>query len=375
MRITSIEPIILRLPDLKPDDCDGTQDTLLVRIHTDEGIVGLGEADTSPEVACAAITAPVSHLIARGLREVLVGRDPFDINRLWHDMYHASIYFGRQGVVLHAMSALDIALWDIVGQAVGRPVWQMLGGAHRRRVRVYASMLMPERPEEIGPLVAPLVARGFTAVKLGWGPLGRDEGLDVELVAAAREAIGPERLLLIDAGWAYSVKRAARACKMWEPYNLFWLEEPLPPDDLAGYGRLADLVSVPIATGEEESGVRAFRRLIEEGRVDVIQPDVSRAGGLTECRRIGELAADADVRLVPHAFKTGILQAASLHLAATLPHGDLCELTVHGGPLARTLTNEDFMSCLGSDGAVDIPDTPGLGVTLNRDTVARYRVN
>lgn len=374
MRIAAIEPIILRLPDLKPDECDGTQDTLVVRVHTDDGLIGLGEADTSPEVARAAILAPVSHLIARGLREALIGRDPFDVTRLWHDMYHASIYFGRQGVALQAMSAVDIALWDLIGQAVGRPIWQMLGGAYRQRVRVYASMLMPQRPEQIAPLVAPLVARGFSALKFGWGPLGRDEGLDVELVAAAREAIGPDRLLLIDAGWAYTVKSAAHICRLWEPYKLYWLEEPLPPDDVAGYARLSDLVGMRIATGEEESGTRAFRRLVEQGHVDIIQPDVSRAGGLTECRRIGEMAEDANVQLVPHAFKTGILQAASLHLAATLPHGDLCELTVHDGPLARTLTNEDAMSRLEPDGTVAIPDVPGLGVTLNEDTVDRYRV-
>ncbi len=374
MRITEVETIILRLPNLEADACDGTQDTLLVRVHTDEGLSGLGEADTSPEVARAVVLAPASHLIARGLREVLVGQDPFEVTRLWHAMYHASIYYGRQGVALQAMSAVDIALWDLIGQATGRPIWQMLGGAHRRRVRVYASLLMPERPEQIAALAAPLVAGGFSAVKFGWGPLGRDEGLDVELVAAAREAIGPDRLLLIDAGWAYTVKSAARICQRWEPYQLYWLEEPLPPDDLAGYARLSDLVGVRIATGEEESGVRAFRRLIEQGHVDVIQPDVSRAGGLTECRRIGELAEEANVRLVPHAFKTGILQAASLHLAATLPHGDLCELTVHDGPLARTLTNEDFMRQLEPDGMVTIPQAPGLGVTLNEDTVEHYRV-
>jgi L-alanine-DL-glutamate epimerase-like enolase superfamily enzyme len=138
--------------------------------------------------------------------------------------------------------------------------------------------------------------------------------------------------------------------------------------------RLADLVEVRIATGEEESGLRAFRRLIEQGRVDVIQPDVSRAGGLSECRRLGELATEANVELVPHAFKTGILQAASLHLAASLPQATLCELTVHGGPLARSLTNEDFMDRLELDGTVAIPSGPGLGVTLNEETVARLRV-
>ena len=374
VRITHVEPIVLRVPDLQGEACDGTQDTLLVRVHTDEGLIGLGEVDSSPEVMRAIIEAPVSHLICRGLATVLLGEDPFDVARLWQRMYRASIYYGRQGAAIQAISGVDIALWDLIGQASGRPVAQMLGGAHRQRIRVYASLLMPERPEEIAALVAPLVRRGFTAVKFGWGPLGRDEGLDVELVAAARAAIGPERLLLIDAGWAYSVKRAARICRRWEPYELYWLEEPLPPDDLAGYARLVDLVDVRIATGEEESGVRAFRRLIEEGRVDVIQPDVARAGGLTECRRIGELAADAAVEMVPHAFKTGILQAASLHLAATLPQATLCELTVHEGPLARGLTNEDFMQRLEPDGTVAIPTGPGLGVSVDEETIRRYRV-
>ena len=375
MRITDVEPIVLRLPGLNPDMCDSTQDTLLVRVHTDEGLIGLGEADTSPEVGRAAILAPVSNLIARGLRDVLIGEDPVDVNRLWHRMYRASIYFGRHGAALQAISAVDIALWDLVGQAMGRPVCQILGGAYRPRVRVYASMLMPGRAEEIAPLVTPLVERGFSAFKFGWGPLGRDEGLDVELIAAARAAIGPERLLLIDVGCAYTLKRALRVCRRWEPYDVYWLEEPLPPDDLAGYARLADLCEVRIAAGEQESATDAFRRLVERGHVDILQPDAARAGGLTQCRRIGEVAEELNVPVAPHASKSNILQAASLHLAATALYDELCELPVLGGPLARTLTNEDFLDRLEPDGAVPTPCGPGLGVTLNEDTVARYRVD
>lgn len=171
MRITDVEPLILRLPGVRSDLCDSTQDTLLVRVHTDEGFVGLGEADTSPEVGRAIILAPVSHLIARGLRDVLIGEDPFEVNRLWQRMYQASIYYGRYGAAMQAISAVDIALWDVIGQATSRPVWQMLGGAHRPRVRVYASLLMPERAEEIAALVTPLLAHGFSAFKFGWGPL------------------------------------------------------------------------------------------------------------------------------------------------------------------------------------------------------------
>ena len=371
MKITDVEAVILRLPNLDDIACDGTQDALIVRIHTDEGITGVGEADSSPYVCKTIIEAPPSHAIARGLKHVLIGQDPFDVEMLWQRMYEASIYYGRRGAAIHAISGVDIALWDIIGKATGRPVAQMLGGAYRDRVRVYASTLMPERPDEVAARVRPLVEQGYTAVKLGWGPLGRNLDLDVALVRAAREAVGPRVDLMIDIGLMYDAATAVRMVRLFEPFNLFWLEEPLPPDDLAGYARLADAVDTRIAAGEEDATIYGFRDLVERGRVDVIQPDIARCGGFTEARKIGHLAAEHNLLCVPHAFSTGILVSASLHFAATLRRGNLAEFSVQESPFVRDLLRAPFR--LEADGTVRVPTGPGLGIELDEDMLERYR--
>src|SRR6266571_7245522 len=223
MRITQVEPIVLRLPKVT-EACDGTQDDLLIRMDTDEGLYGWGEVDTSPEVGRAVIEAPTSHAIARGLREILLGQDPFDIEQLWEQMYRKTIYFGRQSVVIHTMSGVDMALWDIVGKATGKPVHKLLGGSYRSKARAYASVLMPEAAADAERMARDYVSQGFTAVKFGWGPLGRDEGLDVDLIAAARSGAGCARLM-IDIGQQYKVKQAIRMARRVEKYRLHWLEE------------------------------------------------------------------------------------------------------------------------------------------------------
>src|SRR5579859_4802517 len=180
MRITDVEAIILRQPSVDEGIADGSQDDLIVRVHTDAGIVGIGEVDSAPEVVKAVIEAPASHFIASGLGAVLVGQDPLDIEGLWQKMYRASIYYGRRGVALHAISGIDIALWDIKGKALGKPVWQLIGPPRRSRVRAYASALMPETEAETARKVSGLIEQyGFNAVKLGWGPLGRDADHDI----------------------------------------------------------------------------------------------------------------------------------------------------------------------------------------------------
>ena len=369
MRITRVEPIVLRLPQVT-EACDGTQDDLLIKVETDEGIYGWGEVDTSPEVGKAVVEAPTSHAIARGLREVLLGQDPFNVEQLWEMMYRKTIYFGRQSVVIHTISGVDMALWDIAGKATGQPVHKLLGGSYREKARAYASVLMPETPLEAERMARGFVEQGFTAMKFGWGPLGRDEGFDVELIAAARAGAGNAELM-IDIGQAYTVKQAIRMAARLEKYRLGWMEEPLSPDDFEGYKRLAAATSIDIAAGEAESGRRAFRKLIEECGIDVVQPDISRAGGLTETRKIGVIAQDAYIRLVPHAFKTGILVAACLHLIAALPNTELLEYTLADSPLRKRLLTEPFCAV---GGYVEVPDKPGLGVEVNPDVVARYRV-
>jgi len=235
VRITEVEAVVLRQPALNDRIADGSQDDLIVRVHTDEGIIGIGEVDSQPEVVKAVIEAPSSHAVAAGLRDVLVGEDPMDIKRLWRKMYRAVIYFGRRGPAIHAISGLEIALWDIKGKALNKPVSALLGTPRRGRVRAYASVLMPATEDEVRATVGNLIDQyGFTAVKLGWGPLGRDADHDVQLARAARQAGGDQVDILIDAGLGYGadVERATRVALELEQLGIFWLEEPFEPDEL-----------------------------------------------------------------------------------------------------------------------------------------------
>jgi L-alanine-DL-glutamate epimerase-like enolase superfamily enzyme len=228
MKITNVEGIILRLP-VRQAVADGTQDDLLIRVETDEGITGYGEVDTSPEVGKAVVDAEMSHGTCYGLREILVGKDPFDIEQIWQLMYRQTNYYGRLGVVMHAMSGVDMALWDILGKAVGKPVHKLLGGSYCSDVRAYASMLMPESVPEVREVVRHYIEEGFTAVKLGYGPLGTDVRRDVELAAAAKEVAGRDVEVMIDIGHGYTLKMAMQAAREFADMGIYWMEEPLPP--------------------------------------------------------------------------------------------------------------------------------------------------
>ena len=374
MKITDVEAIVLRRHEPARDISDGTQDALVVRITTDEGLVGIGEVDSSPEVVKAAIEAPKSHLTSCGLRQLLLGEDPRDIARLWEKCYRGSLYFGRRGVGIHALSGIDIALWDLAGKAAGQPVWRLLGGAYRDRVRAYASTLMPDTPVEAGREAQKWAAQGFTAVKLGWGPLGNDAKHDVRLAAAAKEAAGDGEIL-IDAGFGYrgDPKTAIGVARELEQLGVFWLEEPFEPDEYEAYAELADTVDIRVAAGEQDTTVWGFRELIERGRVDLVQPDVTRCGGITEWLRIAELAREHGLETVPHAWKSGIIKAASLQCNAVIPDALFQEYCVADTPINQTLTHERLP--LDEDGYVRVPTAPGIGVTLDDEVVARYRVN
>ncbi len=371
MQITAIEPIILRLDQVDTSRADGTQDAFLVRVHTDAGIVGLGEADTSPYVARTIVEMPSSHAVARGLGELLVGQDPRRIAALWDRMYRGTYHYGRAGAALHVMSAIDIALWDIAGQAAGVSIAQLLGGPRVAAMPVYASEVMPETPTEVRAIARRAVADGYRALKLGWGPLGQSLEHDVELVAAAREELGPDRALMVDGGMAYTVKGAIQLLRELEPFGIHWLEEPLLADDYEGYRRLSDAVSVRIAAGEADSGLRPYRALVELGHVDVLQPDLARCGGFTVARQIAELAAATRTEVVPHCFSTGILVAASLHYTAAIDGATYSEYSVAGSPLVNGLLAEPF--ALDDRGRVAVPTGPGLGIRLDDAAVERLR--
>ena len=374
MKITDVEAIVLRQPALNEGIADGSQDDLVVRVFTDAGIVGIGEVDSAPEVAKAVIEAPASHAIASGLRHVLIGEDPLDIEGLWQKMYRASIYYGRRGVALHALSGIDIALWDIKGKVLGKPISQLIGTPTRGRVRAYASTLMPDTEAETSRKVSWLIEQhGFTAVKLGWGPLGQDPEHDVRLARAARTAAGDKVDVLIDAGLGYGADAdtAIRVAGELEQLGIFWLEEPFQPDELEAYARLADAVDIRVAAGEEDTTVWGFRELVERGHVDVVQPDVTRCGGITELLRIAQYASARGKACVPHAWKSGIIKAASLHVNAVLPDAWFQEYCVAETPLNTQLTRQTFPL---QDGYVDVPSAPGLGVDLDPEILDRYAV-
>jgi L-rhamnonate dehydratase len=371
MIITDVETHVLRQPE--PVDitaADGSQETVLVRVLTDEGLVGIAEIDSMPEVVQAVIDAPRKHRVCSGLRALVVGEDPFAIRRLWNRMYQGSMFYGRRGAVMHALSGIDIALWDLVGKAVGKPVCDLLGGRKRERIKAYASVLMPETPGEVEQLVHGLRTAGFQAIKLGWGPLGKDPELDIELVKAAREVGGWDFDLMLDVGfeWSNLADPAAHARRLQE-YQPYWIEEPFWPDQLASYARLADQIDAPIAAGEEDATVHDFVDLMRAG-VSIVQPDVTRAGGLSEVIRIAERAQLDGRRMVPHSWGSSIIKAATLQVIGAMERAEYFEYSVPRNELSRNLASEIPVN----DGYVDIPNEPGLGIELNEQAIDKYAV-
>jgi L-rhamnonate dehydratase len=374
VKITDVEAIILRQPAVNDGIADGSQDDLVIKVSTDEGITGIGEVDSAPEAVKALVDRDSSHAIAGSLRDLLIGEDPRDVERLWQKMYRGLIYIGRRGIALHALSGIDIALWDIKGKAEGKPVHELLGGAKRDKVRAYASMLMPDTPEETSERVGKLREDGFTAVKLGWGLLGQDSKRDIALATAAKEAAGDGVEIMIDSGLGYGAdaKRAIEVGRAYEELGIFWFEEPFEPDEYEAYAELADTVDIRVAAGEQDTTVWGFRELIERGHVDLVQPDVTRCGGITELLRIADYARGKGVETVPHAWKSGIIKAASLQCNAVMPDALFQEYCIADTPINQTLTQERLP--IDADGMLTVPTAPGIGVTLDDEVVERYRV-
>jgi L-rhamnonate dehydratase len=368
MKITSVEALHLRLPKVE-NKSDGTQDVMIVRVTTDAGHVGYGEAVTSGTVVRAIIDAPRSTPHRHGLGVILVGKDPLDPEARWRDMYDGSSWYGRRGVVIHAMSAVDTALWDIVGKAANKPCYA-LWGARRDRVRAYASMLFPDTPAEAAEIARERLENGFTAVKFGWGSFGYDEAHDRSMMRAIRNVVGEKFALMVDVGRRWTADQAIKQAEwLFGEFDILWLEEPLNPDDLEGYRRLAKAAKGRIAGGEADESMVFFDSLIDAG-LKVLQPDVGRAGGLTMTRKISTRAYKAGIWCVPHCFGSGISLAASLHWMAAAEDAQFNEYPVTASPLRN-----DLVSGLPSltNGDVTIPQGPGLGVSINDDIIERYR--
>jgi L-rhamnonate dehydratase len=371
MKITRVEAIYLRQPDVR-FLCDSGQDALLVRVETDAGITGIGEVDSNPMAAKGAIEGPFSHTTACGLAQVVVGEDPFETERLWHKMYRANIYGGRRGVGLHAISGIDMALWDIKGKALGLPVWKLLGGGFHSRIRCYASSLFGATPEQTGDLARRYRDQGFTAVKFGWDPMGQDEKTDIALVREARKGLGDGPDLLIDAGLVWDSKTALQRARAFSEYGIYWLEEPLRPDDYDGYRKLAEATDVRIAAGEEESSRLSFIELMDRGRIDVVQVDLTRCGGFTEAMKIAALAWDRGLPIANHGFTTYINVTAALHWLNSIPNALICEFVAEEETnLRESVTRQKLRA---HDGFLEMPQEPGLGIDVDWDAIARFRV-
>jgi len=371
VKITDVEAIYLRLPQVK-EQCDSGQDALIVRVHTDAGITGIGEVDSSPMAVKGAIEGPFSHTTASGLRELVLGEDPFETEKIWYKMYRQNTYGGRRGVGLHAMSGIDIALWDIKGKALGMPIWKLLGGGFHEKIRPYASSLWGPTPEATRELAQRYVDRGFTAVKFGWDPMGRDRATDIALVREARKGLGDDVDLLVDAGLVWDAKTAIQRARAFEDYDIFWLEEPLLPDDYDGYRKLSEAVDVRIAAGEEESNRLSFIELMDRGRIDVVQVDLTRVGGFTEAMKVASLAVDRGLPVVNHGFTTYVNVAAALHFLNAIPNSFILEFVAEEETTLRDHVTRQRIEAV--DGMLEIPQAPGLGVDLDDDAIEKYRV-
>ena len=369
MKITRVIAQVLRLEEVEAKAA-GTQDTLIIRIQTDTGLEGIGEVDSSPDVAKAVIDAAYSHSIACGLRELLIGEDPLDTERLWDKMYKATFYYGRRGVVITAMSGVDLALWDLKGKHFGVPIHQLLGGKRHDRIRGYASILFGKDGAETADIGRRWIGEGYTAVKFGWSVMGQSEALDIDLVRGAREGCG-DADVLVDAGCVWDRATALRRAHQFNEFNIGWLEEPLSQDDLEGYIWLRDKSPVPITAGEGECGRQAFNDWIDRRALDIYQVDLARCG-FTDGAHIRRRVEDSGSRVVNHCYKTPISVAACVHWLSTSPSAFLFEDCVEDSPLRHDLAEERWQS--GEDGYIEVSDRPGLGVTLREDTVGKFLV-
>ena len=391
MKITDVEPVLLRGRQEYQSTATGAEATdngdwqVLVKVSTDEGLAGWADVETLATAAVAIIAGPgMSTMGFRALRDLLIDRDPLDVESLWDLLYVGSAYYARRGIGIHCISAIDNCLWSIRAQAAGLPLCQLLGARRRDRVTAYASTLFRETPEGMARAARMYVDRGFRAVKFGWGIFGQDPGRDIELVAAARDALGPDRDLLIDPGWYGAgwkdfsrwVPRSRcenlALCQRLAPYRVGWVEDFIHPERFDEYAWVRSRSPVPLAAGEQVATAWDFDRFIAEGCVDVIQPDLSRCGGLTVGVKVAQMARRANIDLVPHSWLTDLLTAYSLHLVATLERARFIEFNVSQSDLTRGVCGGALK--LNADGTVSVPDSPGCGVAVDEGFIQRHRM-
>jgi L-alanine-DL-glutamate epimerase-like enolase superfamily enzyme len=347
--------------ELSPEDSLHT----LIYIETDEGAWGLGSVYTSYDLVKASLGLLTPHLI---------GAPATEPGQLVEKLHQVTFWQGRGGAVTHAISGISIALWDLFGKVTGQPLYKLLGGAYRRRIKPYGSILMAN-DGSMERKIEDARARGFRALKVGWGAFGRESRRrDEQLVKNARRGLGDEALLMVDAGgsdtyWAGSFKWARETAIMLSHYDVYWFEEPLAPDDLDGYRRLTATAPLPIASCEVFTRRQSFFPWIDQRAVDIVQPDVTKVGGVAESLRIAWRAYDAGIRYIGHGWNTAVGLAADLHIAASIPDCDLVEY-ITPAPYIEDLVRAPFQ--LDDQGTLSVPEAPGLGLEWDWSGIARY---
>jgi L-alanine-DL-glutamate epimerase-like enolase superfamily enzyme len=370
-RIARVEAFPLRYPE--PNNAGKTRHVTLVRIETGGGAVGWGEAITGTEDASAAMRV----IVDRGFAPRLVGRDAGQVEAIWAEFRETTYWTGDGGIVTFAISAIDMALWDLAGRLTGLPVHQLLGGKRRDRVRAASSVIFDTADlAGIGQQFADLHARGYGVLKGGWGhdlsiAFGRDRRRDVDIVRTVREAVGPDAEIIVDvvAGSGWTASHAIVMAAAFEPYRLFWLEDALTENDLVGWQRLRAATATPLCTGEKGWTIPHFRRLIGSGAFDIVMLDPGRAEGVTGVKKVIDLAADAGLSWNAHSWSSALNTAASLHLAAASPNVLVLELKPEPSPMQHELVTDPIAMV---DGWIAVRDSPGLGVTVDEAVVRRY---
>lgn len=383
--ITDVEVIPLITPDASGNDCDGSAETVVVKITDEHGRVGIGEADAPASVVKAFIEMPDLHCWSLNVVQQLIGRDPFELRGLYDALYDATVYPGRRGLGVIALSAVDIALHDLAGRQLDRPVYQLLGGARKQRLTPYATIFqglpqgrtIAELMDDTRRRCEAALALGFSALKLEvmFEDLLDDAGL-VDFVAAVRAMIGARITLLVDFGYRWRDWRSALwTLRRLDECDIYLAEATLQHDDLTGHAKLVERADIRIGGAEWATGHHECAEWLRVAGVDVLQPDINRVGGLTEIMRVDELARAGSASVIPHGFKTGITAAAARHFhaaASSSPHFEFLSPNLWPSPIRRGLVHPEPEIV---DGAMALPDGPGLGVELDDDIVERYRVD
>jgi L-alanine-DL-glutamate epimerase-like enolase superfamily enzyme len=379
LKIEAIDLFYVALPKITRT-ADGTQDSLVVRVRTDNGLEGWGECDASPLVSMTAYVMPMSHSNIINIREALLGEtidSPEDVIRLRNKV-------GEYGLDIqqldHAVAGADIAMWDVLGKHLGEPVWKLIGHTASYKKLPYASVLFGDTPAETRAVADSIVERDFRAAKFGWGPMGRGSlDDDIALVQAARDGLGPDAKLMVDAGviWGDNVDAAYERAVAFANLGATWLEEPLRTEEVGGYKELSDRVrangiNIGIAGGEGADFYRAADDMMTNAGLDFVQIDVGRIGGITESKRVADRAHELGIQYVNHTFKSHLSVAASIHVFAGYEEFDLTEYPAGDSPLILGLTAPTGIF-RDSKGLIQAPDTPGLGVEVNLETLAHHQ--